>query len=265
MSEEIIAQNTDSESTTSLDLETQQDVDSGAETDTVPQGSENTEETTVTGTEDSTVAENQAGAEPFLEIQYNHEKRGLTREEAATLAQKGIHYEGAYNTIERVAALKGVSVEEFLNGIEKSQDEAYRQELIEKFGEDSEIIDGMMELYNLKKQQTIDGAKEKQRRAAEEAEQNTNQRLANEFTAMKAEFPELTDFASLPQAVKKAASEGMSLSHAYLLYQHKEQQKINAAQQNAEGAAKRSTGSMSSSETTDFVGDAFLRGIAGKN
>lgn len=242
MSGEIIAQNADSEITTSQDLETQQDVDTGAETDTAPQGSENPEETPAQGTDNSDGAEGQA--EPFLEIQYNHEKRGLSREEAASFAQKGIYYEGTYNTLERVATLKGQTVEEFLSGIETAQDEAYRQELISKFGEDSEAVTSMMELYQMKKQQTLDGAKEKRQKEAEQAEQNTNQRLANEFTAMKADFPELTDFASLPDAVKKAASDGMSLSHAYLLHMHKENQKIAAAQKNADDAAKKSTGSI---------------------
>ena len=173
-----------------------------------------------------------------------------------------MHYEKSYNILERVATLKGVSVNEFLNGIEKSQDEAYRQSLVEQFGNDENTINSMMELYEIKKQQTLDGAKAKREQEAADAEQSLNERLANEFTVMKSDFPELTDFASLPAAVKKAAGDGMSLSHAYLLYQHKEQQKIAAAKQNAEEAAKKSTGSMhSDGEAENSAIDAMLRGV----
>ena len=262
MSEELIAQNAGMEDTTPQEPETQQEVESGAETDTTPQNSESTEDTTAQGTDNSDGTVTQADNAPFLEIQYNHEKRGLSREETVTLAQKGMHYEKSYNILERVATLKGVSVNEFLNGIEKSQDEAYRQSLVEQFGNDENTINSMMELYEIKKQQTLDGAKAKREQEAADAEQSLNERLANEFTVMKSDFPELTDFASLPAAVKKAAGDGMSLSHAYLLYQHKEQQKIAAAKQNAEEAAKKSTGSMhSDGEAENSAIDAMLRGV----
>ncbi len=262
MSEELLAQNTETEDTIPEEPETQQEADSGAETETAPQDSENPEDAAARGTDDSDGTETQVDEAPFLEIQYNHEKRGLSREEAAALAQKGIHYESAYGTIERVATLKGQTVEEFLNGIETAQDEAYRQELISKFGEDNEVIDSLMELYQSKKQQTLDGAKAKKQQETEEAKQNENKRLADEFIAMKKDFPELSDFASLPTAVKQAASDGMSLSHAYLLYMHKENQKIAAAKQNAEEAAKKSTGSMHSNvEAENTTIDAMLRGV----
>lgn len=264
MSEEMNAQNTVNESTTSQEPETSQEVDTGAEAVTTPEGSENTEETSASGSDDSVVATEEAEAAPFITVKFNHEEKGLTREEAITLAQKGLKYDGTHGILERVAALKGVSVDEFLNGLEAAEDEAYRKELIDRFGEDSDAVSSMMELREIKKQQTIDAARAKQAQASAEAEQNENSRLANEFLSMKEDFPELTDFASLPNAVKKAARDGMSLSHAYLLYLHKENKKIAAEKQNAESAAKRSTGSIADSEATDFVGDAFLRGLAGK-
>jgi hypothetical protein len=262
MSEEILAQNAEIESTTSQDLETQQEVDTGNETDTAPQGSENPEETTARGTDNSGGTGTQAEETPFLEIQYNHEKRNLSREEAATLAQKGMYYEGAYSVLERVATLKGVSVEDFLKGVEAAEDLAHRQSLVEQLGDDEETINSMMELYEIKKQQKLDGAKAKREQEVEQAEQDLNARLANEFSAMKKDFPELTDFASLPVAVKKAATDGMSLSHAYLLYMHKENKKIAEAKQNAAESAKKSTGSMTGEkEEVNPVLSALLSGL----
>jgi hypothetical protein len=262
MSEEMLAQNTENESTTSQDLETQQEVDTGTETDTAPQGSENTEETTTPGIENGGDAETQAETTPFLEIQYNHEKRELSKKEATTLAQKGIYYEKSFDILERVATLKGVTVDELLGNIEKAEDEAYKESLIEQFGEDEDTINSMMELYEIKKQQKLDNAKQKREQEILNAEQSLNTRLANEFLEMKTDFPELTDFASLPAAVKKAANDGMSLSHAYLLYMHKENKKIADAKENSKQSAEKSAGSMTGEkEEENSAISALLSGL----
>lgn len=264
-------QNAQELSTTSEAAETQQGVDMEAELDTAPQGEGNTDNTSAQdqdGNENGSAEDN--GAEPpapFLEIQYNHEKRGLSREEAAALAQKGIFYQSTYDTLERVATLKGQTVEEFLNGIETAQDEAYRQSLVEKFGNDTDTIDRLMELYGINKQKTLDNAKESRKAAAEQAEQTANARLAEEFTEMKnGDFPELTEFAALPDEVKKMALGGMSLSHAYLSFKHRENKKIAAAKASAESAAKASVGSMQTN-TADNIGEderKFLNALWGR-
>lgn len=264
--DEMNVQNTPEQDTTPAEVETQQDVETGAEAETAPQGSENPEDTSAQSGNGSDTAGEQVNepAAPFLEIQYNHEKRGLSREEAASLAQKGIYYEGTYNTLERVATLKGQSVEEFLNGIEAAQDEAHRQELLAKFGDDTETVDKMMELYNFNKQKTLDAAKKNRKQAAAEAEQSVNQRIANEFAEMKSgDFPELTEYSALPDEVKKAAIEGMSLSHAYLKYMHKENRKIAEARQSEAEAAKKATGSMGTDGSV-ATPDPFLEGLFGR-
>lgn len=267
--DEMNVQNTPEQDTIPDEVETQQEVDTGAETDTAPQGSENPEEASAqSGNSSDTAGEQAAGTEiPFLEIQYNHEKRGLSREEAVSLAQKGIYYEGAYNTLERVATLKGLSVDDLLKGLETAEDEAYRQELVAKFGDDTDTVEKMMELYQINKQKTLDAAKENRKQAAVQAEQSVNQRIASEFAAMKnGDFPELTEYSALPDEVKKAAIEGMSLSHAYLKYMHKENKKIAAAKESAVEAAKKTTGSMDAQTNENLTEDEknFLKGLWGK-
>ena len=249
------------ETAISQEPETQQETPEVQEPDTQPQVQENDEGESAQSGDDSVAAAEQA-EEQFLPIKYFGETINLSKAEAKNYAEIGKRYSDVRDTLERLATLKGQTVEEFLNGIETAQDEAYRQELISKFGEDNEVIDSLMELYQSKKQQTLDGAKAKKQQETEEAKQNENKRLADEFIAMKKDFPELSDFASLPTAVKQAASGGMSLSHAYLLYMHKENQKIAAAKQNAEEAAKKSTGSMhSDKEAGNTTIDAMLKGV----
>ncbi len=258
-------QNAQELDTTPTEAETQQEVETNVAPETAPQTEQN---------DDNTSAQNQDGnnnggdnpapeVAPFLEIQYNHEKRGLSRDEAVTLAQKGIHYQSTYDTLERVATLKGQTVKEFLSGIETAQDEAYRQGLIEKFGDDEDTINKMMELYGINKQKTLDNAKADRKAAAEQEEQTINERLANEFVEMKnGDFPELTEFKDLPEEVKRAAFGGLSLSHAYLKYMHNENKKIAAAKASQEAAAKKSTGSMASEkEDSNPQTSALLAGL----
>ena len=250
------------EQDTILDTDAQQEESTTPENDTTPQVEEGQDGNSEQGNDGS---EGEEEIAPFLEVQYNHEKRNLTREEAVTLAQKGIHFQSTYDALERVATLKGQSVNEFLNGLETAQDEAYRRGLEEKFGDDEDTINQMMELYNINKQKTLDNAKESQRAAAEQEEQTTIQRLAEEFAEMKnGDFPELTEYKDLPESVKRAALGGLSLSHAYLQYMHNENKKIAAAKASQEAAAQKSTGSMASNkEDGNTSTSAMLKGLWG--
>lgn len=260
-------QNAQEQDTTPGTVETQQEVDTNVEPGTAPQDEPTGNDTSAQDTDgtQSAADDGTQSTSPFLEIRYNHESRELTRDEAITLAQKGLHYQSTYDDLERVATLKGQTVKEFLKGLETAQDEAYRQGLIEKFGEDEDTINKMMELYNINKQKTLDNAKESQRAAAEQEEQTINERLANEFVEMKnSDFPELTEFKDLPEEVKRAAFEGLSLSHAYLKHMHNENKKIAAEKASQEAAAKKSTGSMASDkEDVNTSTSALLKGLWG--
>ena len=259
-------QNAQEQETTPGTVETPEGAETNVETDTTSQGGQNSDNASAqdndgneSGTDNGTEQE-----APFLEIRYNHESRGLTRDEAITLAQKGIHYQCTYDSLERVAALKGQTVKEFLSGLETAQDDAYRQGLKEKFGDDEDTINSMMELYNINKQKTLDNARASRKAAAEQEEQTINERLAQEFVEMKnGDFPELTEFKDLPEEVKRAAFEGLSLSHAYLKYMHNENKKIEAAKTSQVEAAKKSTGSLESPDeegATSFE-RGFLQGL----
>ena len=250
------------ETAISQEPETQQEIPEVQEPDTQPQVQGNGDGVTAQGIDGNTNEEQPD--EKFLEIKYFGENINLSRAEAKNFAEIGKRYSDVRDTLERVATLKGLSVEDFLKNLETAEDEAYRQSLIEKFGNDEDLISGMMELHEIKKQKTLDSAAENRRLAAEAREQSTTKRIADEFSKMKKDFPELTDYSALPQAVKQAASEGMPLAYAYLMHQHTEKQKVDTAKNQAAAAEKMSAGSMSSAEAIDMVGDAFLKGILGK-
>ena len=224
----------------------EQGTEAASDAETAPQETEGQTEPNASGAESGAAA---AEEEPFLEIKYNHEKKGLTREEAAALAQKGMRYEGAYKALQRNAALEGKTVDEYLKSLEEARDKAYRESLSERFGEDEETINQMMELYSINKQKTLDKAEKAAIDAAKLEEQNLNARIADEFVAMKADFPELTEFSALPAAVKQAAAEGMPLPYAYLQFKHREAKKAEAAKLAEQEAAKKTTGSVKANDT----------------
>ncbi|MBP3706255.1 MAG: hypothetical protein J6J13_03270 [Clostridia bacterium] len=249
-----------SEQDTNVSMESQQDTNEVNEPETAPQDGESAE--SESAQDGSGTAENNADNLPFLEIQHNHERKGLTREEAAIWAQKGIHYEDTYNAIERFATLKGQTVKEFINGLETAEDEAYRNELVEKYGSDDDTVDKLMELRKIDKEKTLASAAESRKKAAEAAEQSVNARIADEFSKMKSEYPELTEFTALPDEVKKAAIDGKSLEHAYLKHIYGENKKIAAAKLKEAEAAKKSTGSMEAGKDGGSgLVDSFLNGF----
>lgn len=228
---------------------------------TVPQ-EQNTTETN--GTEGGTSVDNGPEVAPFMTIQYNHEDRHLTQEEAVTLAQKGVAYDDMYKTISRAAALKGTDFKTFIKdikGFEKAQDDAYREELIAKYGEDDmETVNGLMELYNQKKESTIKAAEEAEAQKQREQQTTLESRLADEFITLQKEFPEVEKFDALPKSVVNAAAKGQDLLSAYLLYQHSEHKKAEAAKKTAEAAKNASGGSLADTpvENNNSVMNAMM-------
>ena len=248
--------NTVNETAISSEPETQQETVDNAAADTQPEAQQGDVDMTTTPPEENN--DTSTTDERFLETKFFKELRWLSKEEAKNFAEIGMRYGEVRESLERVAALKGMSVEDFVSSIETEQDEAYRRELAEKFGNDEETINIMMEHYQAEKGKKIDAAKNKRLQDEATAEQNINTRLANEFIELQKEFPELQEFADLPESVRRAAAEGKDLTHAYLLHQHRENKKIAAAKASEEAAAAKSAGSMAD-KPVDTQSDAEKR------
>ncbi len=258
--------NTNPQPAIAEDLETSQVSENENLEETEPQGQEETLEGAAQSPEDGQAVEGDGTAseeKPFLEIKFNKQAKGLTQEEAKNFAEIGMKYQGVRESLERYATLKGITVEELVAGLEKAEDDAYRQEMMEKFDGDEETVNQMMELREIRKQKTLDTALQNQQNELTAQEQRDNERIAEEFLEMKKDFPELTEFDALPNEVKQAAIEGKALSHAYLLFKHRENSKIEAAKKQQETAAKTTAGAIEEKTPIDFVGDAFIKGLNG--
>ena len=218
---------------------------------------------------------NEGAAEPefTLDVKYNKEIRTLNRDEAADYAQKGIFYETKgieplYNKLDYIAAQRGQTIEEVVDRLFAEDENSHRQELVDKFGEESGVIDDLMKVYREGQKQKYDKIVADRKEAAQKAENEKREsleaRLASEFSELKAEFPGLAEFSQLPKEVKTDAANGRDLMSAYLRYMHRENKKIAAAKSSEETAAKATTGTAGTAENTaDTVDDAFFRGLMG--
>lgn len=214
----------------------------------------------------------EGAAEPefALDVKYNKEIKTLNREEAVDFAEQGIFYNNTvkplYNKLDYIAAQRGQTIEEVVDRLFAEDENSHRQELVNKFGEDSGVIDDLMKVYREGQKQKYDKIVADRKEAAQKAEtekrESLEARFASEFSELKAEFPELAEFSQLPKEVKTDAANGRDLMSAYLRYMHRENKKIAAAKSSEETAAKASTGAGSSAENiTDSVVDAFYSGL----
>ena len=204
------------------------------------------------------------GTEPVLTVRYNHADKALSMAEAKELAQKGLKFDSMtdmLNDISYLAAIQGKTPVELIKGYIEAGENIKRQELIEKYGECSEAVEVLIEKYRNENQKKFTAAKETLKQKEEAAEQDLNQRIADEFLKMKGDFPELTDYAALPNEVKRQAVNGTPLKYAYLDYKYASEKAAASAKAQAEAAAKKSTGSMATGEGGNSTTNALLQGL----
>ncbi len=196
--------------------------------------------------------ETNSAEEPILTVRFNHQDQELTRAEAIILAQKGLKMDSMaemLNDISYLAAIQDKTPAELIRSYIEAGESVKRNELIDRYGNDDEVIDVLMEKFRNENQQKFSAVKETIKQREEAAEQDLNMRIADEFQKMKADFSELTDYTSLPIEVKRAAVNGTPLKYAYLEYKYAQEKQTAAAKAQAEAAAKKSTGSMASSDS----------------
>ena len=239
---------------------------------TMPEGVEGTStepEATATGTVE-TKAEGTEGAEAAattqaadgeagqaaqqtaafsLPVKFHHEHRNLTAEEATRYAQMGMAAEEREPLLDKlrlVAAGRNQTLAQFINDWEAADLQAYREQVLEKVGGDETLADRLVaaEMENRRK---IVGVKAEEAKAADAAkEQDLAAKLAADYEEVKAEWPELSEFAKIPEeVVNDAVRNKRSLYDSYLRYERKQQKAVEKQQREAAAAAKSATGAQS--------------------
>lgn len=194
---------------------------------------------------------------PYMTFNYNHEKIELGREDATEWAQKGMHY---FNKLDFVASMNNTTVDSMLKEMVADIDRQKRLSLQEKFGDDSAIVDDLMTLFHNQNKEKYEKAKIERAQTKEALALSRSENLDSDFAELQKDFPELKSLEDIPQGVIAAADE-MPLMVAYLLYRHREDQKIKAAQTWAEQTAAASTGSVASNtpNTAHSADEAFMK------
>ncbi len=238
---------------------------------TAPQEANTSDQQTGQATEnEETVKLNDS---PFISVKFRHKNRDMTRDEAVTFAQKGLLYDQInpiFNMLDYLAAQKDISVSELVNSLITADENAHRQELIARYGEESKAVEELMELYRNKNGEKYQKVLADRQRAEAEAERNykldKETSLSEQFIKLQEEIPEITAVKDIPEAVLSLAEKNqIDLISAFLLHKHREEKRILAAEKLAAEAAKTSTGTARSNETAgDTMIDAFIRGARQK-
>ena len=181
----------------------------------------------------------------FLEFSFNNEMRTLNRDEAVAYALKGLELEGMHKKLDYLANADGKSVEEFLETLLTARESAHRQELESRISDENAVND-LMDLYRTREKEKYEQVLLGRNKAQEEAKKSREGQIAEDFLKLQKEFPDIADFKSLPNEVKRAAANGEGLLSAYLLFKHREGQAVKKAEESAKAASAASSGSMSS-------------------
>ncbi len=185
-------------------------------------------------------------SDKYIELRINdNEVRSLNRDEAMHYAQRGVELEGVYQKLDYLATAQGVSVDDYLKNQLDAREQSYRAEL-ETRVTDKDALEELMGLYRTREKEKYEQAILGRKKAEETARQTRESKIAEDFLKLQKEFPEVSDYKSLPNSVKSAAAKGEDLLSAYLLHRHREGQAVKKAEESAKAAAAASAGSMQS-------------------
>lgn len=208
----------------------------------------------------------QPPASPFVTVQYNHETRELTREQAIAYAQKGILYEEGTRTqkLALMAAAQGKTIDEFVNTLAEADEQGLREDKLRITGGDADAAEILVQAEFAKRREALNLRAQQEQEAEAAAEQSTLDRLAGELVELKELVPELTDWDAIPQAVKEdAIKNNRNLTDAYLRYMHREGKNIEQNRAAQAAAAAASVGSQADKPPTggDPAIEAMIRAV----
>ena len=140
----------------------------------------------------------QTGEKGFIPVKYNKEIINLDITRASELAQKGMKFETISEELELLKQLASESkktIKQYLSDLKQQKNEALRDSLIEKCGDDVNLANEVLRLYE-KKAETDDG-----------------------FLEIQKNFPEIKSRKDLPESVLENAKLcGSNLFDEFLRY-----------------------------------------------
>ncbi|MCI8360109.1 MAG: hypothetical protein HFE86_02080 [Clostridiales bacterium] len=181
-------------------------------------------------------------------VKYNKQYRELTPEEAGVYAQKGMKYdamEPELAKLRQMAAASGRSLGQMIGSIYKAGEELARRDCMRLAGGNQRLADLLLDAYSQKSGKAYGDMLAAEQKALQAEKAQDKERLAGEFLELSRECPEIGSPDDLPDAVLEAAvRKGTSLTAEYLLYRHREERRVQRAEQDRLAAAQAAAGSM---------------------
>ena len=221
------------------------------------------------------VEENEEPTDSFsLNIRYNGQDQSLTREQATTLAQKGMNYDKVYEKlqaaqnnpvlkiIENNAKRAGMSLEDYANRMAQFQDSLNIQQIANDFkAKNPDVSDDVANQYanEVYKNQIAEMSRKDAEKAQRDAEAEQNALVA-EVQAFKTRFPDV-DIEKLPNEVIDDINSGTPLLQAYLSYENTQlRNKLANAETNSKNKSS-SVGKVSANVSAADDTDPFVAGL----
>lgn len=173
---------------------------------------------------DTTGQQQQQQTDPMFKLKYNHEEKEIPYSQAVELAQKGMNYDKVQEKlqslennpglswIQQQAQRYGMTVENFIDAMNRQEEQDQLNELIQK-NIPPEYAEKLMKVDKLEQWK-------------QSFEQTENRR--KDYEALLGAYPELIDpqkAATIPKAVWDKVNQGKSLLDAYNEYQVAEYRK----------------------------------------
>lgn len=210
----------------------------------------------------------------FLQIRYNGQDQFLTREQATTLAQKGMNYDKisqklqealdnpALKVIESNARKANMSVSDYVNRMAQFQDTLNIQQIANDFkAQNPDVSDAVAKQYanEVYKNQLAQMAKEQADREAQ-ASQAEQDALVKEVKAFQSRFPDV-DIQNLPNEVVDDINDGTPLMEAWLSYENRQlRNRLTNSNTNAKNKAQ-AVGNVAENTSANTGTDPFLQGL----
>lgn len=184
----------------------------------------------------------------------------LTDGEEVT-AEKALEYAEAFkasrNAMKKVEMLMANSlsadgkdfenVEEFIDELINSADEALKQECDRQAGGDEALADYLFEKRKADREEKFNLYQQKKEETARQGQRNEVEKMADEFEKLQKFFPNEKNFTDLSdEVISKAKAENLSLLEAKLLVDLKKQSAKQSAEEYQNKGKTATSGSMSS-------------------
>ena len=202
-----------------------------------------------------------------LPVKFRHEHRDLNQEEATAYAQMGMKRETeqpTWDALSLLAAGRGQTVQEYVESLKRYDENLLLKQKLEITGGNVVEARKLLQLDLDARKTTCAERVRQEQEAEQQAEQTLADRLAGEYIELQQEFPNIGEFATIPQTVvNDAIRNGRHLLDAYLRYQRQEGKKTEQNRAAQAAAAAASAGSLADAPPEDAADSAAVAAARG--